>query len=456
MFVRPRFFPGQLLCEDDLQGLSDYVVAKDRLHNRYLAGDGVSCGLLVRCDGEGRGTVTVGAGYAIDCCGNDVVVPCDIDLDINALIAKMPRTASCDDPCPDPEKGETRDPAKMTRTYTLVVVYDEEQTDPVVPYPVGDDTGSACAGGTWAPACEASRVQEGHRFELRCGRPTTDVVTIDERLIECLAPLSAKLRRVTPEEPLALRELIASVIERISNTSERAQELCDDRFVFTVEDRAQTLQDVSDLREDLVAHLERAPFTCCDLLCDLQHLDLSPDCSTLKSNAYRLRDLGYRVVRECVCSVVNPPCPTCNDPAVVLATISVRQCAVIEVCNAVRRHVLSPRTARYWLFPIEMAYQWLERICCCGEIPREASGILGRLERLRIADDEYLTDKNMRAAAQGLVNRDELNGELSALEMQIAGLREMFATLSGTPAEPAQARAPAAKRARKAPGKRPR
>src|SRR5690242_1272175 len=46
---RPRFFAGQLLTEDDLNRLDDYVVAKNRLHNRYLVGWGVACGLEVVC-----------------------------------------------------------------------------------------------------------------------------------------------------------------------------------------------------------------------------------------------------------------------------------------------------------------------------------------------------------------------------------------------------------------------
>jgi hypothetical protein len=71
-FVRPRFFAGQLLTEDDLEALSGYVTAKSRLHNRHLFGAGVVCGLQVTCDPCGGGTVRVAPGYALDCCGNDI------------------------------------------------------------------------------------------------------------------------------------------------------------------------------------------------------------------------------------------------------------------------------------------------------------------------------------------------------------------------------------------------
>jgi hypothetical protein len=46
-FVRPNFFAGQLLTEDDLSALTAYTIAKDRLHNRHLFGAGVVCGLRV-------------------------------------------------------------------------------------------------------------------------------------------------------------------------------------------------------------------------------------------------------------------------------------------------------------------------------------------------------------------------------------------------------------------------
>lgn len=47
---RPRFFPGQLLTDRDLNLLTRYIVEKNKLHNRYLHGWGVACGLEVTCD----------------------------------------------------------------------------------------------------------------------------------------------------------------------------------------------------------------------------------------------------------------------------------------------------------------------------------------------------------------------------------------------------------------------
>jgi hypothetical protein len=69
--VQPRFFCGQLLADQDLTAMVDWVKAKSALQ-RFRDGWGVVCGLDVHC-GTG-GTVTVTPGYALDCCGRDVVL----------------------------------------------------------------------------------------------------------------------------------------------------------------------------------------------------------------------------------------------------------------------------------------------------------------------------------------------------------------------------------------------
>ena len=59
---RPRFFAGQLLTEADLNRLDHYIVAKNKLHNRYVHGWGVACGMEVLCRACGA-QVVVRAGY---------------------------------------------------------------------------------------------------------------------------------------------------------------------------------------------------------------------------------------------------------------------------------------------------------------------------------------------------------------------------------------------------------
>ena len=99
-FVRPRFFAGQLLTDTELTGLTTYMLDKQRLHNRYLHGYGVVCGLQVECDGCGPGVI-VRPGYALDQCGNDLVLPDSITVPVDKLIAACTATgkvADCDPP----------------------------------------------------------------------------------------------------------------------------------------------------------------------------------------------------------------------------------------------------------------------------------------------------------------------------------------------------------------------
>lgn len=71
--VQPRFFCGQLLTDQDLTTLLNWSQAKFRL-SHYHDGWGVVCGLEVRCDPQNLGHVIVEPGYAVDCCGNDIII----------------------------------------------------------------------------------------------------------------------------------------------------------------------------------------------------------------------------------------------------------------------------------------------------------------------------------------------------------------------------------------------
>jgi len=225
-FSRPRFFAGQLLTEDDLGALADYVTQKNRLHNRALFGEGVVCGLDVVCSPCGGGKVTVQPGYALDCCGNDIVISCPKEIDINQLIREL-RAAlrggvDCGDPCPPPETTtapppppppptpapppssaggeiltgvqpvkvltpsrqiETRhQPSPTQRTYCLFVRYIEEPTDLVSPFATDDSCSTA-------QSCEPTRIREGWRFELRCKQDCKTPDDLFWRIVDCLGDL---------------------------------------------------------------------------------------------------------------------------------------------------------------------------------------------------------------------------------------------------------------------------
>jgi len=212
-FARPVFFDGQLLTSDDLQALVAYTRGKDRLHNRYLVGSGVVCGLEVVCSRAAPGSVVVRSGYALDCCGNDIVVACDQQVDLMELVAGLTGDG-CTDPCPSPttdagqgkpdagqgkpDAGQQEEPAAgqqgeagvrppgkpapqppakpVPRCYELVVEYAETVGDLVAPYASGDES---------SRACEPTRCHEGYRFALRCPNGRRDEPGLAQALACC-------------------------------------------------------------------------------------------------------------------------------------------------------------------------------------------------------------------------------------------------------------------------------
>lgn len=176
-FRRPRFFAGQLLTEDDLQALTDYVVGKNRLHNRFLFGDGVVCGLTATCHPCGEGRITVAPGFALDCCGNDILVPCKEDLDVKALVRDLRKRQLAGYDCGDPCDQKNPD----LQTYGLYIRYAETLEDPVAPYASGDPCGQQ--------ACEATRICEGYRFELRCDCALPVRSDLFRRVAACIGDL---------------------------------------------------------------------------------------------------------------------------------------------------------------------------------------------------------------------------------------------------------------------------
>ncbi len=152
-FVRPRFFAGQLLTEDDLGLLVDYTTGKTRLHNKNIYGPGVVCGLEVSCDPCGGGKVIVHPGHALDCTGNDIVLDCKEQVDVQALVREL-RISSLGVDCKDPCDHDGQ------RRYGLFVRYEELPVEPVTPYATEEPCPS--------PGCVPSRIREAFKFVVKC------------------------------------------------------------------------------------------------------------------------------------------------------------------------------------------------------------------------------------------------------------------------------------------------
>ena len=501
--VRPRFFAGQLLTEDDLQLLTDYVGQKNRLHNRHLFGSGVVCGLEVSCHPCRDGRVIVHPGYALDCCGNDLTLSCAQTLDINSMVRDL-RLAGfdCVDPCPEPPKnGKPKDPPNTTGTgeggtdepkekpkvdYCLYIRYCEQPSDPVAPYSTGEDCVQV--------GCEATRIQEGVKFELRCSPSHSAANPLIQRLCACLGDLDklplllraadrlrqagralsyAKKRETEPFSSDQIPTLKTKTTELVNLTGGRLDTVdttrartfdpgaltedpkvvekrleLNDQFITNFRDVAVIVNRFDQLpverqneflradqqleatliqsraatrftlnqamtqanspfnivRDWLIERLNKSPFiTDCTLNQRVYELTLPrktenqslTEFSVAAENSNDLFEALVDYVRDCICRALNPACLPCEDSAVLLACLDVQECQVKNICNMERTFVLSPAAVRYWLPPLQLLGNLLERACCepLTAIPTKGNsqepdfGLILREEVVRIIKD---------------------------------------------------------------------
>ena len=120
---RPRFFAGQLLTEEDLNRLDHYIVEKNKLHNRYLHGWGVVCGLEVFCH-PCEGQVTVTSGYALSPCGDDIVLCADDIVNVCDLIQRCRERERLD--CEPPRPAASAECQDVTEQWVLTVCFTEK------------------------------------------------------------------------------------------------------------------------------------------------------------------------------------------------------------------------------------------------------------------------------------------------------------------------------------------
>ncbi len=82
---RLHYFTGQFLTQRDFQDEQNYFIGKHRQHNRYLHGYGTVCGLKVvqhpNPDCRDR-FVILEPGFALDCCGREILVKEPIYFDV--------------------------------------------------------------------------------------------------------------------------------------------------------------------------------------------------------------------------------------------------------------------------------------------------------------------------------------------------------------------------------------
>ncbi len=368
---RPRFFAGQLLTEDDLNRLENYIVAKNKLHNRYLHGWGVVCGLEVACH-RCKGFVTVKSGYALSPCGDDIVLCNEQAVNVCELIQHCRQQQfDCDSAFPAPPAicGD------QDEDWILYVCYDEKPSRGITPLQGASSSKCSCGGssscgcgGTSAgcscgastkteqlayrsvPAkvsaqCEPTVLCEGFKFQLKKVPPPTtkrDLGEFVNRLQLCLKDFTQ----------------VQTSIDNLNDNSQRSQ--------------------VELIKATLNALANQHSIFDCGLLKRLSDISTTGPMNEVKLN---LSSINFELFRECFCSALLPPCdPPAEDNCVPLATLTLNcrdGCNVVKICNLENRRLLISMPAlEYWLeglFRQLRVGDVLTRLCC-GEIefPRRA------------------------------------------------------------------------------------
>ena len=175
--------------------------------------------------------------------------------------------------------------------------------------------------------------------------------------------------------------------------------------------------DAAQLKIFLQQRLESSTtLTSCDLLDrihavrigDEDGLSLSSAASAARANE-ELALILLEYLRDCLCLALSPACAPCDDPAVLLACLDVRDCEVIDICNMSRRFVLSPAALRYWLPPITALGELFERFCCELEFKRQSFEPSPNLDRQPTLSSET---SFFRTSAAPRFTTTELNPEI--------------------------------------------
>lgn len=382
---RPRFFAGQLLTDETFKSLDHYIIEKNKLHNRYLHGWGVVCGLEVVCGPCNQ--VTVRPGYALSPCGDDIVVCKATAVDICDLINKC-KSKVPEWECEPFPSGSTQDCQDQEEEWVLTVRYDEKGSRGITALRASSGASCSCGGSSscgcggkgngngshaatasvttgkynYRPSqasvavqCEPTLTCEGYVFEVAKRLPQNDdrrsFGAMVDRMTKCFRDLIARL----PKQPGA-NATIAELHTWCCSLKES-------------------------LRRELIEH----PVYNCGLSQLLANFSCPDPAQFQTPQAYRaaldnaiqqhLSVIGAEYVRYCICAAFLPPCPEAVcDPRVPIASVTVRRdangnCKVIRVCNlGVRKFVTSFVSLGYWLSflrPVILAIRRaLELVCC--------------------------------------------------------------------------------------------
>lgn len=324
-FDKPNYFCGHLLTDGDLTLQQKYVVEKNKLYHRTMDGYGIVCGLKLTCDCDCKGHIWIHDGFAIDDCGNDLVVCEATRFDvIGALKAKG--LLFTDPPEEECEGHERRKRCEVKQCFYVTICYEETESNFETPFQ------STCTSGP--KQCLPTRVHEGVRFDVTDKLPPRQhyLDELEEKFrccfeLFCDGPISGIMR----EKHRILRSVIIEGKVNRDDWHEACQVFCQLRAYF----------------------LNHLRIKCDQFNCDIEKEVLCLRCPEWGPNDPKIAEL-QEVFRKLVtlmaqyqfdCAlgelVFNCQQP-CEAHCLVLGTVEVLDGKLIRVCNAPRRYLWAP------------------------------------------------------------------------------------------------------------------
>lgn len=377
---RPRFFAGQLLTEDDLNRLENYIIEKNKLHNRYLQGWGVVCGLEVVCN-PCPGVVTVKSGYALSPCGEDIVVCNEDTVPVCDLIKKCKDHQRRQLDCEPPSYTTASDCKDVTEDWILAIRYDEKASRGVTALR-GSTASSRCSrcscGGSSSCGCSChahtnGTMKNGYKSSQKSVSAQCEPTVICEGYVYEVykAPTASLLAgRTIDHGPLTARfnECLNCFLAAIPRPPDPTNPNITTQQMY---------QWCCSLKASLLDFLTTHEIYDCQLIDELAAFKcLTPEPNQtaqqyLTEVESQLAPILFAQISYCFCSTLLPPCPEpVNDPRVPLATITIRKdsCQILQVCDwNARKIAITLPSLEYWLSILPYGRQLLEclkELCC--------------------------------------------------------------------------------------------
>jgi hypothetical protein len=350
-------------------------VEKQKLHNRYLHGHGVVCGLEVVCHPCDAKSVIVKPGYALSPCGNDIVVCKDHPVNVCELLNQCrPVTQHECDPAEPPTdlcpEGESE--------WVLAICYDEKLSRGITALraDVGACSSQCACGGSSSCGCGCHQSQNGNGYQSKssCGSqknkkpitceptlicdtykfvvyklPTVDRIGgLNDKLLSTFKAFRDEMPISPPEEatPKELFEHARAVRDGILNYASRLE--CSNVGALKEEFEKKVL-------ERYEAYVNRPA-------------DYKP---YIAGYVGSLAQSAAPLFRQVLCKLLMPVCPPpVQRDCVPLAAIKVqrkdRECRVTSICNRTARELaLTAPLVEFWFSSIwQKIKHYLDELCC--------------------------------------------------------------------------------------------